>query len=274
MPGTIKSRTVSLTDQFTRLAEESREITMAQETEQGGIGKLMELMITMQMQDKERIAQRELERSEREEKEKRKRIEWEMEREEKRLEWEDKYRREQTEREKKREDERERRQNLLMTTLKEAQPTVPQKVTIQNLMLPTMKEGDDPVDFINYLEAALRRAKVPEDEWAAQAQTRITLKVAQTLCDILGDEHATYQDIKDAITGVSRKSFAAAAEEFFVPFKDGKIPTARALGDRFQSLLRKLTQDATNESEMIEKLTVAGIRATLNENLKDLYGPI
>ena len=36
-PGTIKSRTVSLTDQITRLAGENREITIAQETEQGGI---------------------------------------------------------------------------------------------------------------------------------------------------------------------------------------------------------------------------------------------
>ena len=75
------------------------------------------------------------------------------------MEREDRYRREQAEREEKRENERECRQELLLTTLKEAQPAVPQKVSIQNLNLPSMKEGDDLVEFITIWKLHLKDQK-------------------------------------------------------------------------------------------------------------------
>ena len=108
----------------------------------------------------------------------------------------------------------------MLTTLRDTQPAVPQKVSIQKLDLPCMKEGDDPVVFINYLESALKRSKVPENEWPEIAKTRITLEVGQNLGDVLGNEDTTFQDIKDAITGVAGKSFAATTEAIFDPFKD------------------------------------------------------
>ena len=132
-----------------------------------------------------------------------------------------------------------------------------------------MKEGNDSVEFINYPEAALKRSKIPENEWPGQAQSRITLAVGQTLGQVIGHEHTTFQDIKYAITGVSRKSFAAAAEGIFVPYKDRKVPTARALAYKLLGLLKKVTQEATNEADVLEKLMVACVRSTLNKDLKN-----
>ena len=52
------------------------------------------------------------------------------------------------------------------------------------------------------------------------------------------------------------------------PFKDRKKHTPRALADKFKGLLRKLLQEAETEAEIIEKLTVACVRSTLNKVLK------
>ena len=103
----------------------------------------------------------------------------------------------------------------MLQTLREAQPAAPQKVNIHKVDLPRIKEGDDPVVFINYLETALKRSKIPEAEWPELAQTRITLEVGQNIGDVLGNEDATFEDVKDAITGVAGQSFAAIAETIF-----------------------------------------------------------
>ena len=138
-----------------------------------------------------------------------------------------------------REEERERRQEKLLQTLKESQPVVPQKVSISKLDLPRMKEGDDPVEFIHYLEVALKRSKVPEDEWVEIAQTRITLQVGRTIAHVLEDEHATFDNVKDAITGVAGQSFTAVAESIHDPFKGGKVLRPRALADKLKNLYKK-----------------------------------
>ena len=49
----------------------------------------------------------------------------------------------------KREEEREAGEARLLTTLRAAQPTVPQNVSISKLNLPKMKDTDDPVVFRN-----------------------------------------------------------------------------------------------------------------------------
>ena len=58
-PGTLTSRTTQLTQQLSRVAKENREFTMARETEQGGLVKLMELMIQMRADDAKAAQSRE-----------------------------------------------------------------------------------------------------------------------------------------------------------------------------------------------------------------------
>ena len=106
------TRTETVTAQWNRLSRTSSELAMAREAEQSRIEKLMELMLQMQMQEKERVAQREQE---------------DRRREDDRLDRKDRLRREQTEKEEKREEERERRQERLLQTLRGAQPAVPHK---------------------------------------------------------------------------------------------------------------------------------------------------
>ena len=66
----------------------------------------------------------------------------------------------------KREDEIRRkaqqREERLLLALKEAQPAVPQTVTIQSNKLPKMREGEEIETFIGMFEAALRAGNVPE----------------------------------------------------------------------------------------------------------------
>ena len=167
--------------QIARLTKMNKSLKMAKEAEKSSLDKLMELMVTMRMDDEKRRQEERRERIEKEQKEK-----LEM------LEREDRQKREQLEREERREEERERREDGLLTTLKEAQPAVPQKVNIHKLDLPRMKEGDDSVVFIDYLDSALKRSKVPENEWLDLAQTRIMLEVGQNLGDVFGNEDATF----------------------------------------------------------------------------------
>ena len=122
--------------------------------------KLMELIITMRMEDQKKEREREekkevenLEREERREKDIREQADRELRQE-----------RIREEREQKREEERERREERLLTTLKEAQPAVPQQVNIQTHKLPEMKDGDDMEIFVTTFESALLSNLVPENQ--------------------------------------------------------------------------------------------------------------
>ena len=64
------------------------------------------------------------------------------------------------ERQARREEERKAREARLLTALKEAQPAVPQTITILNTKLPEMKDTDDTELFIAMFEAALRSNKI------------------------------------------------------------------------------------------------------------------
>ena len=75
-----------------------------------------------------------------------------------------------------REGEREARQAQLITTLTEAQPTVPQTITIQNTKLPEMKEANDMELFITMFEAALRSNNIPMDSGRTNCMPIFLLK--------------------------------------------------------------------------------------------------
>ena len=252
---TEESRTGGSENQLTKLVEVKSEVAMTSGSEKSNMERIMEMMLQMRAEDKRTAADDRKAAQLREEK----REMDERQREVDRLE---------------REEERERRQEKLLQTLKESQPVVPQKVSISKLDLPRMKEGDDPVEFIHYLEVALKRSKVPEDEWVEIAQTRITLQVGRTIAHVLEDEHATFDKVKDAVTGVAGQSFAAVAESIHDPFKGGKVLHPRALADKLKNLYKKLFQEAENEADYIEKATVATIRSMLNKDLKTYIDPM
>ena len=69
--------------------------------------------------------------------------------------------------------EAEQREERLLLALKEAQPVVPQTVTIVNQKLPEMKEGEEIEVFVSMFEAALRASNVPEQQWCAKLHAHL-----------------------------------------------------------------------------------------------------
>ena len=57
-PGTLRSRTETVTEQWNRLARASSELAMARETDKSSIERMMEMMLQMQMQEKLRRSEK------------------------------------------------------------------------------------------------------------------------------------------------------------------------------------------------------------------------
>ena len=131
-PNTFASRTTQLTKQVGKLAELTAQNSMAREMEQTNFTQIMHMMMDMRADDRKT----------------------EREREDRRIEREDRLRQDDI-----------RRQERLLTTLKEAQPVVPQTITIQNHKLPEMKEGEDMELYVAMFEAALRSNNIPQAQW-------------------------------------------------------------------------------------------------------------
>ena len=179
-PQTLQKTASEVGAQYSRLAEENQHFRMAREAERTSLEKIMELIVTMKMEDQKR----EQEREERRDREARERAD---QRERERIEQREKEREnlERIEREEKWEEERERREARLLTTLKEAQPAVPQHVNIKKLELSKMRDKDDPETFIKYLEVALTRSKIPREEWKDYVQPQLTLEAGEKILGVL-----------------------------------------------------------------------------------------
>ena len=117
-PGTLTSQAQKVGDQLTRITERTRQREMAQQSEMAGMEKILEMMMKMRQEDKR-------EQRETEQKNERERLKREERKESEGRE---------------REERCDERQLQLLTQLKEAQPAVPQQVTIQNHKLPQMNE--------------------------------------------------------------------------------------------------------------------------------------
>jgi len=131
-----------------------------------------------------------------------------------------------------------------------------------------MKDNDDSMVFIRYLESALVRTKIPQDQWKEHVQPQITLQAGVKIIEVLEDDDSTLKDINAAMTGVEAMSFASTAQAIFNPFQGGEKPKLRQLADKLKSLIKKLIQDAETEAEIVEKFTVACLRLTLSQELK------
>ena len=160
---------------------------MTRENDQGNLQQLMQMMMEMRAED--RKAERDRENSR-------------LEREDRRQELEAR-----------REEEREARQIQLITTLREAQPAVPQSSTIQNTKLPEMKEADDMELFIAMFEAALRSNNIPMGQWKNKLHAHLSLIAKTSIQTIIQDNNSTYDEVKEALLGCSALTFSSAAED-------------------------------------------------------------
>ena len=172
--------------------------------------------------------------------------------------------------------EAEQREERLLLALKEAQPIVPQTVTIVNQKLPEMKEGEEIEVFVSMFEAALRASNVPEQQWFAKLHAHLNPNTKLRIQDIIQNPDTTYQMIKDALIGCGTLTFSAASEALMSADR-GKIlalPYRQAV-DKMARLLEKVAKEAADEKEIYQYIAIAHTRYHLNPEVKqyvDLKG--
>ena len=145
----------------------------------------------------------------------------------------------------------ERTEERLLIALKEAQPAVPQTVTIVNQKLPDMREGEQIETFLGMFEAALRASNVPLDQWCAKLRTHLNPTTKLRIQDTIQNPDATYEMIREALVGCGSMSFSAAAETLLSGDK-GKLYMLghRQCKDKLYKLIEKVTKNATSENEI------------------------
>ena len=163
-----------------------------------------------------------------------------------------------------------------MLALKEAQPVVPQTVTIVNQKLPDMKEGEEIETFLGMLEAALRASKVPETQWCAKLHAHLNPSTKLKIQDTIQNPEATYNEIKDALLGCSSLTFSAAAETLLSADRGRllKLPYRQFI-EKMTRLIEKVAKEAADEREIYSYIAIAHARSYLNPALKtytDLKG--
>ena len=104
----------------------------------------------------------------------------------------------------------------VVTTLKEAQPGIPQRVTINSHKLPHMTVGDDLESFVNQLEAALVAMITPRDEWKQYMHSQ-----KDKVMHLLTNKDST-DEIKAGLLESTAMSFAATAEAIFGPVRSNE----------------------------------------------------
>ena len=116
------------------------------------------------------------------------------------------------EREEIRQEEQLKREERMLISLREAQPVVPQMVTLQNQTLLKMTEQEEVETFVAMFEAALRTKKVPELQWKAKLHSHLNPKAKLRIQSVILDHDSTYEQVKDALLRCSNKTFNAAVK--------------------------------------------------------------
>ena len=120
----------------------------------------------------------------------------------------------------------EERHAQLLVKLKEAQPVVPQRITINKDELPKMTQKDELDVFISLLEDALEDAEIPRDRWKKYIHSQLTTQAKQRVKHMLKDHTKTYDEIREALIGCESLSFASSAEAVFGSY-EGQKPEPR-----------------------------------------------
>jgi len=121
--------------------------------------------------------------------------------------------------ERKREKELEIWDAMVITTLREAQPAVPQRITINNHKLSPMKETDNLESLVLQLEATLVSLKITRDDWKQYIHSQVAVGAKETIMHLFTDEHASYVDIRAGLLGCSALFFTTMAEALFCPMR-------------------------------------------------------
>ena len=135
----------------------------------------------------------------------------ELNREKRREEDELNRERRREEREEKLHRENERREERLLA-LKDAQPAVPQTVTIVNHKLPDMREGEEIETFLGMFKAALKASNVPVDQWCATLHTHLNPTTKLRIQDTIQNPDATYEMIREALIGCGSMSLCSSRD--------------------------------------------------------------
>ena len=237
-PKTFTTRTNSLLKHITEFTEQTALYRMAKGPDTS-MAEVLQMMIQMRTEDRAADLKREQERQRRD----------------------DDMRR-----------DNERREDRLLAALKEAQPVVPQTVTIVNHKLPKMKPGEEIETFVGMFEAALRAGNVPENQWCAKLHAHLEPDTKLKIQDALQDPDATYQNIKDALLGCTGLSFNAAAETLLTVDRGRLLQLPiRQFIDKIAKLLEKVTKEAADEKEIYQYIAVAFARNYLNPTLKTYF---
>ena len=132
-----------------------------------------------------------------------------------------------------------------------------------------MEQCDQIEHFVGLFEAALKAAKIPEDQWCAKLHAQINMETKLKIHDIFVKPDATYQDIKDALLGCSNITFNIAAEKLMTADRCTllKLPIRQFI-NKLAMLMEKLTKEAAEEKEIYQYLAVAHARSYLNPTLK------
>ena len=246
-PDTIARTSSQLSPQLGRVAKENSELKMAREAEQDGLTQIMQMMMEMRAADEKAARDREHRRIEREEK---------RDQERQRELWEQK-------------EADIRQEERLLTTLREAQPAVPQTVTIHNQKLPEMKDTDDTELFIAMFEAALRSNTVPHGQWKNKLHAHLSLKAKTKVQSVIQDNDSTYEEVKDALLGCSAITFSSAAEDLCTGER-GRLFNLepRYAIDKMIRLAGKVASKANDKQEILNCMGVALTRNWLVPPLK------
>ena len=260
-PITARNTATQVGLQFAKIAEQNSQLIMARETEQSAMDKLMEMMLTMRMEEQKREDRWERER-EQERREDRLR-------EEKRREREEQKEEEREERRRAEKREQEDRQATLLAQLKEAQPAVPQNITIQKEELPKMKERDDIELYVDQLEEALVASTIPERKWKTYLHSQLTLKTKQKVIHLLKDVTSSYEDIKEALMGCAAMTFRAASEAFYSADR-GKLShlPLREAAEKLRRWAGKISQESEDIDQALDYMTLGALRSMMVPDLK------
>ena len=113
-----------------------------------------------------------------------------------------------------------RREERLLQTLKEAQPTIPQQVTINHTKLPDMRETDDVEMFVTMFESALLSNGIPVAQWKNKLHAHLTMKAKLKFYKVMSNQDTTYEEVKEPLLGCTAISSAAEA---FCTGEKGKL---------------------------------------------------
>ena len=238
-PGAINRKTENIISKLSELQLHLSQAQMAQPKETS-MADVMKLMLEMRASDKEAEARREIEREERA-----------------------------TARDDERRRDSERREERMLLAIKEAQPAVPQTVNLMNHKFPKMEPTDDVEQFVGLFEAALRAAKIPEEQWCSKLHAHINTETKLKVHDTITNPDATYADIKEALLDYTNITFNSAAEKLMTADRGAlyKLPIRQFLA-KMEKYMQKLTKEAATEREIFQYLGIAHARNHLNPKLK------